>query len=250
MPADAPEQGLSTHQGKIALIALLKDPETLPVKTRLAADIGTRAAREFYEASLDTLGAQLGRFRARRWITAICHAPPVASTTFTARFASALLFAQGEGNLGHRLVGAQRDLCDHLPAVTIDLCVFIGGDSPDLSDERLLALAASCTMDAAIIPATDGGFVALACRAPLPDLSTARWSHRSTLQDVLAILSQPGREVAVLEPWYDVDETADLVALTCRLQGAGKTPSHLLPLRRICEKILAEHNECPETNHE
>lgn len=214
------------------LIALVKDPAQVPAKTRLAATLGTHEARQFYEACLDTLATQLERLQSQHgWKPVVCHTPDEISPSLAARFGKVQFEPQSQGNLGERLCSIDA----RVRSLGAQRCLFMGSDSPDLADAHLVHLTGLCQGQAALIPAHDGGFVALASDIPLPSLAHVRWSSPGTLQDVRAILQNAGIVTSLAEPWSDVDDERDLWQLTERLKNQASP--HLKPLLDLCNRM-------------
>jgi uncharacterized protein len=116
--------------------------------------------------------------------------------------------AQGIGDLGERMARAARR------TVANGTCaLLIGADCPALDGPAIAALAAALDdHDAAIIPATDGGYVALALRGFDPSLFTGiRWSSAQVLSATLERVAALGWRVALHAPMHDIDDPADIV---------------------------------------
>jgi ABC-type Fe3+-hydroxamate transport system substrate-binding protein len=74
--------------------------------------------------------------------------------------------------------------------------------------------------DAAVIPAQDGGYAALALAGPAPEaFEDIPWSTDKTLEVTLRRLRGAGRRVELLAPLRDVDDLGDLQWLAGELAG-------------------------------
>lgn len=178
-----------------------KPPRPGLSKTRLAASMGDPCATALAVAFLDDTCSRL--------VQRGLH-PVLATTEPDADFGMAQRYDridQGTGSLGDRI---ERVLA--LGLTHGDVAWVMGADSPGLPDDRFAsmnALLASC--DAAMIPALDGGFVALAVRRlPEQALADVPWSSPQTCARAKARLEQAGLTVGCTEPWFDIDVEADL----------------------------------------
>lgn len=181
----------------VCLCVFAKLPAPGLAKTRLIPALGERGAARVAEALLQhclaLCDALAGRVELELWLT-----PPSSDSRWRAlpeieRFSSV---SQGEGELGERL---QR-------AADGRAVILIGSDCPSLQADDIY-WAASCLRrgEAAMIPATDGGYVLLALPEATPgvfddiDWSTSRvaeqtrsrlraaalaWRERPALPDV------------------------------------------------------------------
>ncbi len=122
--------------------------------------------------------------------------------------------------------------------------VLIGSDLPALPAERIGEAVArlGAGRDTVVLgPAADGGYylIGLARRragSPVPDLFTGiRWSSAWTRADTVAAAERCGLEVALLDPWRDVDDAADLARLRTALAGggAGRAPATAALLQEL-----------------
>ena len=122
--------------------------------------------------------------------------------------------------------------------------VQIGTDSPTLP-AALLDVAFESLLgpgDAVLVPAVDGGWVALGlARPPGGCLAAApvRWSTRHAAADTVDALRDAGFRVAVLPPWYDIDGEDGLERLRRDPGAASRAPWSLAALRRIDAAAIA-----------
>jgi glycosyltransferase A (GT-A) superfamily protein (DUF2064 family) len=150
------------------------------------------------------------------------------------------LFRQADGELGRRLGAA----FERAFAAGGGPVAAIGTDCPLLARCHLQELfrCVERGADACLIPAEDGGYVALALAKPCPEaFSRIPWSTASVLDATVAALRGAGRVVERLSALYDVDElpdverlardlalaparapkTAELLHSMCRVPGSG-----------------------------
>ncbi|MFC7535757.1 TIGR04282 family arsenosugar biosynthesis glycosyltransferase [Sphingomonas sp. GCM10030256] len=117
---------------------------------------------------------------------------------------------QGGGDLGQRMAKAARRTL-----ARSEHAVLIGTDCLELGARRIAEAAGLLAdHDAAIIPATDGGYVLLALRRFDPVIFEGIvWSTRSVLETTLQRMRMIAWKFHVADPLPDVDEPADLVHL-------------------------------------
>ena len=194
------------------LILFVKAPVLGHVKTRLARDIGWPQATALYRR----LTGRLMRLVVvdRRWRTALAITPDhaIAAGFWPRRMRR---IAQGGGDLGSRM---RRAL-----AGAPGPAVIVGSDIPGI-DRRHIAAAFERlhSHDMVIGPALDGGYWLVGVRHPAWARRLfygVRWSTAHTLADTLKGLPASTR-VAYLPVLRDIDEAADLAALSARSNAA------------------------------
>ena len=172
------------------------------VKTRLARVIGVAEALRFYRAASSALIARLSGLPF--WETWIAVTPD-AECGSRAFPAGVRRLGQGRGDLGQRM---QRPM-HFLPPGPV--CV-IGTDIPSIEVAHIRrAFRVLGGADVVFGPAEDGGFwlVGQRRRKRLPALyAGVRWSHASTLADVLANVA--GVRIGLTARLADVDSPDDL----------------------------------------
>lgn len=208
------------------VVVLARAPQPGEGKTRLRAELRgcadadvDRLVRALAADTLEWAGrkralvvAGRGDRRTLRAIAPVAHHVAQRGTTFGARIENAI----AAGFADHGDAGGSR-------------VVQIGTDSPTLP-EALIESAFACLRDpddAALIPARDGGWVALGVGRPLHRALAGRalrWSTEHAAADTIDALRSDGRHVTVLPPWYDVDDADGLR----RLQR-DHTASHRAP---------------------
>lgn len=167
------------------------------VKTRLAKDIGKRAAlavyRELLASTLARLGNPNDRFQAELWIDG--DSPEVGA--WRRRMP---VRGQPQGDLGARMAGA----------FASGARVVVGCDVPALSAGYVAsALTALADADLVLGPVEDGGYCLIAMNEPHPEVfADIPWSTDAVLAETLKAASH--LSVALLETLWDVDVAADL----------------------------------------
>jgi len=183
---------------------MLKAPIPGIVKTRLARDIGPDAAVEAYR---QLVAAQIAHVP-RGWRAHVCFAPAAAEEMMRAWLGAEFAYSpQVEGDLGDRLADmTRRHFSDGGGAL-----LFVGGDCPSLTAERLdRAARALDACDVAFIPSLDGGYCLAGMNACHPEIfSRIAWSTGAVLRETLARCREHGLSVQVLElALEDVDDLA------------------------------------------
>jgi len=206
------------------------------VKTRLAASVGADAAARFYEVCLRTLLERVRSIPIQRVIAlaqtvAFCSAkehspndpstseqPPPLHNQWFQQFEGYELWSQPPGDLGLKLNAWFEFACD-----SDDRVLVIGSDSPTLPMEFIQqAVLELDAADCVIGPALDGGYYLLGLRRPAPELFIdIEWSSSRVLEQTLSKANELQLRVALLPPWNDVDEAADLIVLREQLKSLG-----------------------------
>ena len=191
----------------IAIMA--KAPRAGFAKTRLIPALGADGAASLAHRLLDHAVAQA--HTARIGPVELCITP--ASDAMWQQMslpAGTQLSDQGEGDLGDRLAR----VCERVTSAGSPV-LLMGTDCPALDAERLGAIAAQlATRDAVLVPATDGGYTALALQRFDASLFThIAWSTASVGATTLSRLQALRWRVAVLPALSDIDEPSDLGAL-------------------------------------
>ena len=179
-----------------------------PVKTRLAEGIGQPAAREVYRALAAQVWHGLESPRLERQLWA---APAEALAEVAAWLGAERACAQPDADLGTRLTAAfAAAFADGVPWAAV-----VGTDAPAIDARRVLQAGAALDQaDAVLIPAEDGGYAALALKAPQPALlQDVPWGTAEVLAVTLTRARDAGLEVRVLDAVRDLDTVEDLLAL-------------------------------------
>lgn len=187
-----------------------KPPRPGEVKTRLARTLGQHAASALAEAFLLDTVATVRRAGFQ---------PVLATTEPEHDFGIAIdRVGQGTGDLGSRLEHVlSAGLCEH------EVVVAIGADSPGLPEDRLREVVATARAGrVGVIPARDGGFVALATTVlPAGIFAGVPWSSHDTLARVLDAFGEHGLPVKCREAWFDIDDEDDLTWFRGRVPRAS-----------------------------
>jgi rSAM/selenodomain-associated transferase 1 len=221
------------------IIAFIKDPKSEPVKTRLAAGIGSDSATILYCLFLEILAEQLARLSSLGFQSTIAHSPVALSASTTAIFHGFQFIHQGKGNIGERINHIDHRLFGESDAAR----VFIGSDAPTLPDQYLLdASRALRSTDSVIAPAADGGFVLLGSRKKLPNLSNVPWSHDTTASETINTLRASQFSLTVIDTWEDIDDSESLrrMLTNTRQTSSNHHTSSVIKMLELCERVVGQ----------
>jgi rSAM/selenodomain-associated transferase 1 len=187
-----------------AIVVFGREPVAGRVKTRLAAEIGDRAAARVYGRLLENTLIEAAKCGARAMLSLAdppCAAfePPVALP----------VEVQSEGDLGRRMGDAFRRRF----AEGFDSVLVVGSDCPALTAAHLSAgLDRLRSQHPAVLgPAPDGGYWLVGQSRPGADLfSGIPWSSPRTLEATRERLRDLGIRWAELPVLADVDTASDL----------------------------------------
>lgn len=148
------------RQGSTAFVAFAKNPEVVPVKTRLAKTLGQEQARRLYVALLHDCLASLGSTKSAEHYLA-CY--PDSSGELMPRLAAEHGFQlmQQEGmDLGERMLNCVKKLLDSYSAVIV-----FGTDVPVLPLQNVSdSLSRIDYWDVLLGPSRDGGYWAFGAK--------------------------------------------------------------------------------------
>ncbi|MCR3718081.1 MULTISPECIES: TIGR04282 family arsenosugar biosynthesis glycosyltransferase [Prauserella salsuginis group] len=207
--------------GAVVLV-VAKAPVAGAAKTRLAASVGAVAAARVAAASLlDTIEAAVHTPAAT---TAVAFTGDVSAAEEHAELVGLLgrcvVFGQRGLGFAERLAAAHADVADRYAGASV---VQIGMDSPQVTPGLLAsALSRLDTVDAALGPAVDGGWWALALRNPrhAAVLRGVPMSTADTAAATRAALAGIGLDVAALPLMSDVDTEQDARAVARSVPGS------------------------------
>lgn len=182
---------------------MLKAPVPGEVKTRLGREIGFEAAAAACRRLVEHQIRQLPR----GWPLRVCYAPAEAGAAMRHWLGEIPEYSpQSAGDLGGRLEAAMTHQFTHRDA---PLC-FIGGDCPGLLSAHFLEVAERLAAnDAVIVPALDGGYVAIALRRACPAVFRGiAWSTGAVLDQTRERLRAAEMTWFELPALEDVDDAA------------------------------------------
>jgi uncharacterized protein len=208
--------------GRPALVLFARAPVPGRVKTRLATALGEDGAVRIYRAFLEDAARAYGR---GPWDAALYAESDPDDAAFASIFREPWRReTQAPGDLGHRLAEAFR--AERLRGARA--VVAVGSDHPAIPASALSELLESVCRgeDAALIPAEDGGYCAIALSRnvdPGDAFDEIPWSSPSTLERSVERMRERGLSIALMDPAYDVDRPEDLRRL--RTDLASRDPS-------------------------
>lgn len=132
------------------------------------------------------------------------------------------LHSQSSGDLGMKMSSALANAC----AEGVEGVVLLGADCPFITRHTLIELVESLRQgaDAAIVPAHDGGYVALALRSAEPFVfAGVDWGSDQVFSQTVARFESLGWQYRCLSPLADIDRPEDLQLLKV-LQSSEFTP--------------------------
>lgn len=217
------------------LAVFVRPPAVGAVKTRLQRAFGAEGAAALYRAFVeDTLDLCLrvrdaGRVDLALWTVELDDPFVVA----WGRRLGTVPRLQPEGDLGVRLSAAFDEGLRQYERVLI-----IGSDVPTLP--LGLVVDAFNTLDSAPLalgPANDGGYYAIgSTHLVRPRFDGVRWSTPTALEDT--VRANHDLEIAMLSPWYDIDEPADVEILRAHLSASPKSAP--ATARCLAELVVAQ----------
>jgi rSAM/selenodomain-associated transferase 1 len=186
------------------------------VKTRLASLLGTDGASDLYDAFVEDALALCARVRAvgRVDIALWTTGAPTEAIERWAHDHDAEIRRQPEGDLGERLSSAFDQALARYERVVI-----MGSDIPTLPLSLIVAAFDVLERPGIVLgPANDGGYYAIgASHGIRPRFGGVRWSTSHALEDTLR--ANASERIAILSPWYDVDDASDLAILRAHLSA-------------------------------
>lgn len=194
------------------LVMMAKAPRAGHSKTRLAVGIGEEAASEFWRACLRDTAGRLVAVGREAGLDVLAMTPSPADAAAVRALTGLPCLVQRRSGLGHALLEVSE-----LPA---PFTIAVSADAPNLPVQRLLAAVAALRTSPAVLgPGDDGGYYLVGLRHGFPLDRRRRAFVDQPLggPDVLAWTRSALGGAAELEPWADVDTTAELEQLAQHL---------------------------------
>jgi rSAM/selenodomain-associated transferase 1 len=205
----------------VAMVA--KEPVPAQVKTRLCPQLSAAEAAELYALFIQDMVEEMARLMPGPHpgtpgsAVALAYTPEGSDAAFKALLPVTVpLFPQQGRDLGERLAGIFRNLCDQ----GYEQVHIINSDSPDLPcdliRESIRRLEEPRT-DLVLGPCRDGGYYLVGLKRPVPELfARIPWSTERVLEMTLERARRLGLSFALLEPWDDIDTYEDLLHFLAR----------------------------------
>jgi rSAM/selenodomain-associated transferase 1 len=207
-----------------ALIVMAKQPLAGQTKTRLSPPLSASEAAELYKCllldTLDTVREAAEQVPIKPFIAFY---PAQGQSEFQALAPDFQLLAQQGHNLNERLSGALLSVQEH----GYDQVAAINSDSPALPAAFLIQAYQELNdpgIDVVLGPCDDGGYYLIGWKRPHLNLVHAvPMSTPTVLADTIALAMGAELKMAILPPWYDVD---DATALS-HMQANGHAGRHV-----------------------
>ncbi len=192
---------------RAAIGVFARAPVAGETKTRLIPALGAEGAARLHEAFLRDVLQRAARVApVTLFVAGAMDHPTFESLLDAPELSSVRRVPQVGADLGERMREALQTLRAHASAAFL-----VGSDVPTFP-ERLLRAVARRRDERVLTPTTDGGYALVGGRAGW-DFEGVCWSRPTTLAETLR--RNPGARLT--EPWYDVDEPADLELLRLHL---------------------------------
>ncbi len=213
------------NRAQVAIAVFVKTPGLSPIKTRLAAEVGVRAAAEFYELAIAAVEATVTRLKREAGISPYWAVAEEAGHA-DRRWRHFSCIGQGPGDLGERLGHVFHELQGQHETV-----IALGADSPQVT-ASLLQRACRRLQDELPLAAHvlgrchDGGFYLAGTSRRLPPevWNNVPYSTPDAADRLAAILTSYG-VIAELPTLTDVDRAEDLMVLRDELASLAKLSS-------------------------
>lgn len=204
-----------------AIAVFVKTPGLSPVKTRLAATLGTETAEAFHLASSQSVSSVAQSLSEHADIQGY-YAVAEESALNHSYWEDMPCLWQGEGGLGERMAHIyQRLLNEH------DFVILVGADIPQMTTTELLNAVSWLPHEeqARLVfgPSIDGGFWVFGGNCPIPQSlwTDVVYSKADTGAQFFNKIERLG-DVKTLAALRDVDEVSDLLPLRDALMNLAK----------------------------
>lgn len=219
-----------------------KHPQPGEVKTRLAEYIGAHDCVQLSAAFVEDLTLQFRMVGERR----VLGFSPADSALYFGKFSKIGydLWPQPQGDLGDRIKAFFGETLQD----ETDTSVLIGSDSPTIPREYVTqAFDRLQEFDCILGPAMDGGYYLVGLRRPVPELfEQISWSGANVLSQTVQRIAEMGLSLALLPPWYDVDDLHDLRMLAGHIRAMTQSgQTHPCPITaEVLRKIQIPARTC------
>lgn len=173
------------------------------MKTRLQPELTLEQSASLHAAFVADAWEKLGELNdADRWLFGD------ETHIRLAEIAQGQLCCQSGGDLGIRMLRC----FEHLAGEGYGRMLIVGADSPTLPPAYLrMGFELLTQVDAVLGPTEDGGYYAVGCRRPHPEMfSGVEWSTDRTFEQTEAAFDRADLSYARLPVWYDIDRYEDL----------------------------------------
>lgn len=223
--------------GHCTLVIMAKAPRPGTVKTRLARSLPVPAVTELYRCLLDDTIA-LAQALDGVEVAIMCPESDVEDLRRVAGHAMRVV-----PQIGNGLAAGLTSVFAHFAGAGRRRIIAFNSDSPHLPASVLeSAFRALAVCDVVVGPTQDGGYYLVGATASHPELFIGDLMGTTNAFEALLACARALRlSVRLTDPFYDIDEVADLSRLAAELQRApGKAP-------RTADWLLAWGRTVPRT---
>ncbi|MFT7615736.1 MAG: rSAM/selenodomain-associated transferase 1 [Candidatus Woesearchaeota archaeon] len=188
------------------VVMFAKYPQAGKVKTRLAKNIGSEAAKNIYVTFLKQLIHTHNN--ATEYTFTVSLSPEDKRSLFESEYSCQTVSQPGEE------LGEKQNLTLKSHTAQYEQVIIIGSDLPTLSQQDITStqLALQKT-DLVIGPAKDGGYYLIGAKNDKLNFENIRWSTEHTLEDLLRNPKKQHITYTFLEEKEDIDDVASLQRL-------------------------------------
>lgn len=204
----------------ISVVQMLKSPASSQVKTRLSPVLSLEERQLLHWQMVERMATAIGQFaQSNLYNGALAVAGELDNTQLSelsSRLGLPLILQEGK-DLGERMWNALNQALEQS-----DGAIVVGSDCPFIGVEYLQQAAdALKTHDVVLGPATDGGYVLLGIRKPVPVFTGIDWGTEHVLKQTINRLEESGTNYVLLPELNDIDLPEDL-----RLLNDASLPKH------------------------
>lgn len=213
------EERNHNSQSRTAFVAFAKNPELVPVKTRLAETLGQERARRLYIALLQDCLTSLGSTKSvDRYLACYPDASGELLPRLGAEHGFKLIQQEGK-DLGERMLNCVKNLLSSHSAVLV-----FGTDLPLLPLDGIEdSLGRMEYWDVLLGPSRDGGYWAFgANRVNDRMFEGIKWGSNSVFVETVKNCMKLGLEMAFLDVAEDVDDEESLMRFCRSLESGSK----------------------------
>lgn len=221
-----------------AIVIMAKEPRPNEVKTRLIPPFDPVTASRIYLGFLQDRIEQVGQIKEAHHF--IAYTPESSRSFFEDICPSSFnLLHQKGSDLGERLCVISNSLFNK----GYEEIVLMDSDSPNLPS-RIITEVFQILLKSDVIlgPCEDGGYYLIGLKAKTPEIfQDIPWSTPEVSKVTLEKARSSGKEITLLEKWYDVDTIEDLMRLKSELDAYQEAPSDIFFCKntyRIISEII------------
>jgi rSAM/selenodomain-associated transferase 1 len=192
-----------------AVIVFVKFPQKGKVKTRLAKDMGTNFATEFYRICAEHILSEIEKLQKENFTSHIyCYSDSEVEMVSGWVGKEFIVKPQISGDLGERMTMSFNEVFNE----GFSKALIIGTDIPDINSDTINDAASKLDENDFVIgPSPDGGYYLLGMNKPITEIfHDLNWSTSFVLQNTLDKIKSLELKVDLLNELVDVDTKNDL----------------------------------------